>query len=337
MKETNRARGIVKPDTVYFHLTQRCNLKCVYCYISAGEKDATELSTSEIMDVLGDIAMLNPKKLVFTGGEPLYRKDVLELASEFKKLDKTNRIWLYMNTNGTLITSDIAYRLVEVFDEIRISLDGPEQINDALRGNGTFDSAMRAIDYIQEAGGDPTVSITISSRNLSTLREFMSFLLRVKWIHNIHLAPFKRSGRGKHLNELLCSHKDSEAMVDEFWHEYFGFHLKQKTNKNNPSLNCGVGKYLTIYPDGSVYPCHLLALPEFRLGNVKNSSLFEIFTQSKLMAEMRALDFRSIPHCAECFEELSNGEVCFGELYQQSYDIMTGVGDVLQLRDKVGE
>jgi len=336
MKITNLLDGAARPYTIYLHLTKRCNLRCIYCYIAAGETKEAELSTAEIIEILSDIIKLNPQKLVFTGGEPLCRQDIVELAGKFKSLDENNRIWLYMNTNGTLVTREIAPKIVQVFDEIRLSLDGPKDINDALRGEGTFDSVMQAIDYIQETGGDPTISVTINSENIASLKEFMSFLLKVKWIHNIHLAPFKLSGRGKHRKELLCSQEDAKRVVAEFWHENFGFSSRQKT-RNRPTMNCGVGKYLTVYPDGSVYPCHLLALPEFRLGNVRDKGLFEIFTQSELMKKMRALDFQGIPYCAECFSELSDGEVCLGELYQQLDDVKQGLGELLHLRGKVEE
>jgi radical SAM protein with 4Fe4S-binding SPASM domain len=336
MRGTNLPEGIDRPETIYFHLTQRCNLRCIYCYISAGETKGVELSTDEVIEVLGDIIRLGPEKLVFTGGEPLCRQDIFELASKFKSLNEDGRTWLYINTNGTLITKDSASKMVQAFDEIRLSLDGPKDINDALRGEGTFDSAMHAIDYIQEIGGDPTISVTINSRNVASLEEFMSFLLRVKWIHNIHLAPFKRSGRGRNHEELLCPQENAERVVNEFWHKYFGFSPRQET-RNKPYMNCGVGKYLTIYPDGSVYPCHLMALPEFCLGNVRDRSLFEIFTQSELMQKMRALDFQSIPYCGECFEGLSDGEICLGELYQQVDDVKRGLTELLNLGGKVNE
>lgn len=319
MKKDEITKDIINLETVYFHLTERCNLKCIYCYISASENKGDELSTDVIIALLSDIIKLNPKKLVFTGGEPLLRDDLFELANKFKSLDRNNHIWLYINTNGTLITKDVAHKLVESFDEIRISLDGPKEINDALRGKGTFERVMQAIGCIQEAGGDPTISITLTSKNISRLKELMSFLLRVKWIHNIHIAPFKCSGRGEWHKELICSQKDAERTVAEFWHEYFGFLIKQSIkNKDNPPLNCGVGKYLTIYPDGSVYPCHLLALPEFCIGNIKNKSLFEIFTQSELMNKLRALDFREIAKRNECFKELFREGVCLGEVCQKN-------------------
>jgi radical SAM protein with 4Fe4S-binding SPASM domain len=334
MREANLTEGIARPETIYFHLTRRCNLRCIYCYIAAGETKEAELSTDEIIEILSDVIKLNPKKLVFTGGEPLCRQDIVDLACKFKNIDENNRIWLYMNTNGTLITRDIAPKIVQVFDEIRLSLDGPKDINDALRGEGTFDAVMQAIDYLQEVGGDPTISITINSKNIASLKDFMSFLLRVKWIHNIHLAPFKLSGRGKQYQELLCPQEDAERVVAEFWREHFGFSPRQEA-RNRPTMNCGVGKYLTVYPDGSVYPCHLLALPEFCVGNVRDKGLFETFSQSELMKKMRGLDFHRIPYCAECFNELSDGAVCLGELYQQVDDVKQGLGELLHLRGKV--
>jgi MoaA/NifB/PqqE/SkfB family radical SAM enzyme len=111
------------PDTVYLHVTKAYNLRCAYCYFSAGEPNIEkELSTEAMLSVLEDVLLLSPRRVVFTGGEPLLRKDILKLAQLFKNMG--DGIHLCMTTNGTLINEENAENLVKTFDEIRISSDG---------------------------------------------------------------------------------------------------------------------------------------------------------------------------------------------------------------------
>ena len=294
-----------QPDTIYFHVTKRCNLRCDYCYFSAGVPMKKELSTKEAHSILESACLLNPRRVVFTGGEPLVRKDILELAQAFKNIG--NEIHLCIMTNGTLINEENAEDLVKNFDEIRISIDGLKGINDAMRGKGTFEKTMKAFRCLLNAGSDPVAFITVTSSNLHNLKDFMHFLLR-NGILKIHISPLKIVGRAKD-DKLLCDIEEVKRIVDEFWYETFGLRLKSESKE---AFNCGVGKFLTVDPDGSVYPCHVLAFPEFCMGNVRKQSLDSIYHNSSLMNKLRNLHFSEIAQCAECFKELSQEGTCLG-------------------------
>lgn len=302
--------AITLPDTVYLHVTKACTLHCVYCYFSAGEPFEKELSTEELLSVLRDVYLLNPRRVVFTGGEPLLRKDILKLAQALR--NGGIRACLCLTTNGTLINEENAEGLVENFNEIRISIDGFEEANDAMRGKGTFEKVMKAFRCVLEAGGDPIAFVTVTSLNLPHLKDFMKFLLRNE-ITRIHLSPLKLAGRAKD-DKMLCDFEEIKRIAHEFWYENFGLQLKSKRKE---VFNCGVGKFLTVYPDGSVYPCHLLAFPEFCLGNVRRHGLYLIYQQSGLMDKLRNLRFSEIASCAECFKELSGEVTCLGTLTQE--------------------
>lgn len=219
-------------DTVYLHVTKACNLRCVYCYFSAGEPMEKELSTEEMLSVLRDAYSLDPRRVVFTGGEPLLRRDVLELAQAFKNMG--HGIQLCITTNGTLINQENAEGLVENFDEIRVSIDGLKEINDATRGKGTFEKVMEAFRCAIKAGGDPVAFITVTSLNLPYLEDFMRFLLR-NGIFKIHVSPLKLAGRGKD-DRMLCDFEEIRRIVDEFWYESFGLRLKSERKE---VFNCG--------------------------------------------------------------------------------------------------
>jgi radical SAM protein with 4Fe4S-binding SPASM domain len=297
-------------DTVYLHVTKACNLHCVYCYFSAGESFEKELSTEEMLMVLRDASLLNPRRIIFTGGEPLLRNDILELAQSLRK--SGNDIKLCLTTNGTLINEENASDLVHSFHEIRVSIDGFGEVNEKLRGKETFEGAMNAFRCILKAGGDPVAFITVTSLNLPHLKDFMHFMLR-NGILRIHISPLRLAGRARD-QQIVCNPEEVERTVEEFWYETFGLHLKHETKEK---FNCGVGKFLTVYPEGSVYPCHLLAFKEFCIGNVREKRLISIYTESKLMNKLRNLNFKKLAQCSECFKELSNEVTCLGTLTQR--------------------
>ena len=296
-------------DTVYLHITKACNLRCVYCYFSAGDPIENELSTAEMLTVLEDVQLLNPNRVVITGGEPLLRSDILEIAQKLKKMN--NRARLCITTNGTLMNEKSAECLVKIFDEIRISVDCFQEINDSKRGQGTFEKVMRAFRYVLEAGGNPAAFITVTSLNLPYLTDFIKFLLRNE-ICKIHLSPLKKAGRAKDI-AMFCDQKEVQEVAARFWFENFGLQL---VNESKSEFNCGVGKYLTVYPDGSVYPCHLLAYPEFCIGDVRKQRLNFIYKNSRLMNKLRSLHFKEISQCSACFKDISQEKTCLGKFAQ---------------------
>lgn len=315
------------PDRIYLHITHECNLHCIYCAIPSGKPMGKELSTEEMLSLLKDICELNPKKVIFTGGEPLLRNDLLETAFAIKEY-AGNKIQLCVNTNGVLINQNNVKKFVEIFDEIRISIDGFEEINDSLRTRGSFSSAMRAFKYVRGAGGDPIAYITVTSINIHSLRDFMHFLLR-NGIFRIHISPLKPAGRALEREELLCDNKQMTKIVKDFWHESFGLHMKERKKE----LNCGIGRYITIYPDGTVFPCYMVAFPEFCIGNVRNQRLYSIYQQSGLMNKLRNFHFSEIAQCAECFKELSREKTCLG-IHAQKREFREQLLDLLDESDK---
>lgn len=309
---------MILPETIYLHLTRACNLRCEYCYISAGDDvQEIELSTQEIYPILRDVYKLRPQKVVFTGGEPLLRNDLVEIATFFKSLDKENTICLCINSNGTLINSENAVSLTKVFDEIRISIDGFEETNDKLRGQGSFKKAMNAFHEVLMAGGDPVAFITVTSMDISMIKDFMSFLLR-KGVFHIHFSELNLTGRALGKSELACDIEEATKTVAEFWYETFGLKLINRTNTN--CVNCGVGRFITVYPDGSVYPCHLLSFPELYVGNVRESSLYSLFHCSEFLNKLRESDFCRIAEHNESFQKILKygTRTCIGRFVQES-------------------
>ena len=290
-------------DTLYIHLTKRCNFNCLYCYFDSNSSQNVELSHQIISRIIDDLPSLSPCRIIFTGGEPLLVEDVIKIGERIKETN--NKIIIGITTNGSLITEKLATDLVRVFDEIRISIDGPQEINDVLRGYHTFDYAMLAFKKVIEAGGNPSAFITATTYNVSHLKVFMKFLLS-RGISKIHISPVKLIGKAQNKN-IQCDIEELKETVEEFYFEQFGLKLKQIDHE---SFNCGLGKFISINPDGSVYPCHVLSFPELCIGNVKNENLSSIFYNSTLLKILRNLNFNEISGCTECFSRISSKNSC---------------------------
>ena len=143
---------------VVWNLTRTCNLKCQHCYTdSANQKYSGELTTEECKTVLDDLAAFKVPAVLFSGGEPLVRKDVFELAAYARSLG----LHVVLSTNGTLITPEIAQRLKDLkFAYVGISLDSAfPEVHDRFRGmEGAFAKTMQGfrncVDVGQKVGLD---------------------------------------------------------------------------------------------------------------------------------------------------------------------------------------
>src|SRR6185295_11889737 len=98
-----------RPSLVSWNLTKRCNLRCPHCYVEAGKAAAHELSTEECLAVLGELRALGTEMVILTGGEPLLRRDIYEIASAASAAG----LWVVMGTNGVLVTDAVAARMIE--------------------------------------------------------------------------------------------------------------------------------------------------------------------------------------------------------------------------------
>lgn len=179
--------------------------------------------------------------------------------------------------------------------------------------------------------GNPAAFITVTSFNLPYLQDFMKFLLRNE-ICKIHLSPLKEAGRAKDV-AMFCDQKEVQEAAAKFWFENFGLQL---VNESKNEFNCGVGKYLTVHPDGSVYPCHLLAYPEFCIGNVRNQRLNFIYENSRLMNKLKHLHFKEISQCSVCFKDLSQEKICLGKFAQKRSfreELLNQLGEIERLID----
>lgn len=201
-----------KRPVVVWNITRRCNLKCVHCYAHAKNIPFdNELSTTEGKFLIDDLAEFGVPVILFSGGEPLVRKDLPELADYAVK----KGMRAVISTNGTLITPQTARTLKDIgLSYVGISLDGMEEINDRFRGvKGAFRSALEGIKNCKKAGIKVGLRFTINKSNAGQISEIFKLLEEM----DIPRACFYHlvyAGRGSDLVKEDLSHEESRTAVD---------------------------------------------------------------------------------------------------------------------------
>jgi 12,18-didecarboxysiroheme deacetylase len=201
-----------KRPVIVWNITKRCNLKCVHCYAHAKNMAFdSELSTLEGKNLLDDLAQFGVPVILFSGGEPLTRKDLPELAAYAVK----KGMRAVISTNGTLITPEKAQTLKEIgLSYVGISLDGMEEINDRFRGvKGAFKAALQGIENCKKAGIKVGLRFTINKSNASEISKIFKLLQdmdipRACFYHLVY------AGRGTDLVKEDLSHQESRNAVD---------------------------------------------------------------------------------------------------------------------------
>ena len=201
-----------KKPVVVWNVTRRCNLKCVHCYAHAtGEAAKDELSAEEGKVLLDDLAQFGCPVVLFSGGEPLIRQDLVELADYAVKLGMRAVI----STNGTLISRSVAQVLKDVgLSYVGISLDGMREVNDRFRGvKGAFDRAMAGIEHCQQAGIKVGLRFTINRMNAAEIPAIFD-LLEERNIPRVCFYHLVYAGRGSELMEEDLSREETREVVD---------------------------------------------------------------------------------------------------------------------------
>jgi Fe-coproporphyrin III synthase len=204
--------SIDKKPVVVWNVTRRCNLKCVHCYAHA--KDISfenELSTEEGKKLLDDLSDFKVPVVLFSGGEPLVRKDLPELAEY--AVQKGMRA--VISTNGTLITPNMARILKEIgLSYVGISIDGMEQINDRFRGvKNAFKSAVNGIRNCQDAGIKVGLRFTINKFNVDEIPSIFDMLEKMD-IPRVCFYHLVYAGRGSNLVKDDLSHAETRKAID---------------------------------------------------------------------------------------------------------------------------
>ncbi len=311
---------------VAIELTGRCNLNCIHCRsrASAAQEDSdspAEMTTSEVSRLLEELAKLSSPVVVLSGGEPLLREDVFDIARQGTGLG----LRMCLATNGVLVTPEIVNEIkASGIKMVSLSLDGPtrEVHDDFRRVRGAFDGALNAARTLKEKGVEFLVNSSFTRRNMEHVEATMQLAVSLgarAWYMFI-VVP---TGRGKEIQDELIGGEDYERILE--WHyrmeragppilvrptcapQYFrvvaqhakagdGFERRSLKFATGRSKGCLCGQSIALIDRrGQLQPCSYLPLAA---GNVLTTPVREIWEKSPLLLELR--DVASHGECGRC-------------------------------------
>jgi len=191
MNPATKPGGEYIPRLIFWEVTKGCNLRCVHCRATATElASPTDLPTPKAIDIIKQISEFANPILVLSGGEPLYRPDIFQLATY-----ATERgIRVALATNGTLVTKEIAKKIVNSgVKRVSISLDGANaETHDSFRGiPGAFEAAIYGFRNLKELGMPVQINMTIAKHNAVELPKVLELVrnLGADALHTFLLVP----------------------------------------------------------------------------------------------------------------------------------------------------
>ena len=321
---------------ISWNVTKRCGLRCAHCYLDASylSGDQTdELSTGEALRLIDQIAEVSPQAcLILTGGEPLLRPDIFEIASHAD----AQGFMVVMGSGGNLIDDAVAGKLVASgVKGVGISIDSlNSEAHDRFRGvPGAFEQTLKGIEALKRAGMDFQIQTTVSTANVEEVPRLIEFA------HDLGATAFNLfflvcTGRGEEMTDI------SPEQYEKTLQYLYGVHGKYpdmmvrakcaphfkrvayQADPESPLLKGYVGgcragtNYCRISPEGEVTPCPYMSPSA---GNVKKTSFAEIWINSPLFAGLRSPQYNG--KCEDCeFKLLCGG--CRARALAKSGDAM---------------
>jgi mycofactocin radical SAM maturase len=286
--------GLDAPICLTWELTYACNLSCAHCLSSSGRRDPDELGTAECRALIDEFERMQVFYVNVGGGEPTVRPDFWELVD----YATAHHVGVKFSTNGIKITDEVARWLAASdYVDVQISLDGAtEDVNDKLRGHGSYRTAVRAMERLAAVGFTGfKVSVVVTRDNAGQLDAFQAIADR--YDAQLRLTRLRPSGRGadvwdqlhptavqqRFLYDWLLAHGERVLTGDSFFH-LAGY------GESLPGLNlCGAGRVVCLIdPVGDVYACPFAIHDSFLAGNVRQPGGFaRVWRSSELFADLR--------------------------------------------------
>ena len=339
---------------VVWNCTRQCNLRCVHCYADASaDRPDGEMDTDEGKSFIRQLADFGVPVVLFSGGEPLMRRDFLELA----RFASGQGLGVVVSTNGTLITPNIAAEMRDIgFREVGISLDGVGERNDMFRGRqGAYQAALDALRYCIAAGQRVSLRMTVTRSNQQDVAAILDLVEREN-IDRVCFYHLAYEGRGSDLRESDLSHEETRAAVDlicdrtvDFYRRGLrkevltvgnhadGVYLYLKLKRSDPQRAEGVLSLLrrnggnnsgvrigAVDEKGDVHPDQFWR--GVTVGNVLERSFGQIWTDESnpVISGLRERKARLTGRCARCnFLDICNGnlraraEAVFGDMWRE--------------------
>jgi AdoMet-dependent heme synthase len=309
-----------RPSLVSWNLTKRCNLRCPHCYLEAGKAAGDELTTAECLGLLAEMRALGTEMVILTGGEPLLRRDIYDIATAAAAAG----MWVVMGTNGVLVTDAVAARMVECgVRGVAISIDSIDAgRHDGFRGGrGAFAASVRALEVCRTRGLEVLVQTTVMEENYDEVPALLDLARGFgAWSFNLYFLV--KTGRGETMHELSAAR--TEAMLGQLvglqeryrpmlvrakCAPHFKRIAYEQGEAGLESGGCMAGtEYCRITPEGDVTPCPYMTAVA---GNVRAAGGFTaVWRDAPLLRDLRNPG-RLGGRCGACeYAELCGGCRC---------------------------
>src|SRR5580658_9616453 len=297
-------RGLAAPICLTWELTYACNLACRHCLSSSGRRDPAELTPAEARSVIDELAAMQVFYVNVGGGEPMLRADFFDLLA----YAVDHGVGVKFSTNGTRLTRARAVQLASMdYVDVQVSIDGATaEVNDDVRGVGSFAAAMAAMEHLAAADfGQFKISVVMTRRNVDQLDALTEIAER--YGAQLRLTRLRPSGRGADTWQELHPTADQQRDLyrwlldrpDVLTGDSF-FHLSALGEPLEGLNLCGAGRVVCLIdPVGDVYACPFVIHPEFLAGNVRAPGGFgDVWRRSALFAALR--EPQSAGACASC-------------------------------------
>lgn len=282
MKEILKGRLLHKniPIFVVICITNRCNLRCKYCYAEYYDRNYSEFTTKQLLDLIDELVSMGTKYISLNGGEALLRRDIDVIVDKIKE----KNILCHLSTNGLFIKNNID--IIKKIDSLAISIDGDREGNDANRGSGTHDKIMESIVYLHKHNIKFHTHTVLTKNNKNAVNEILTLAQKYNFL--AQFSPLrKQDSPEKNLSlddndlkmiikkiidykktglPIFFSAKAYQALLD--WpFSYEKEMVYHNIPKDYKTINCYLKRfYCHVEANGLVYPCIVL-INKFRALN----------------------------------------------------------------------
>ena len=290
---------VLDGSIVIWNFTNRCNLSCLHCYSKASLDSVDVLSTEIIKKTIDEFVQNKIKFIIFSGGEPLVRKDIFEIAA----YAKSKGIITYLSSNGLYINNSNAQKIVETFDYIGVSIDGDEETHDMFRGlKGSFKKSIEAMRLIQKVGGKVGIRFTLTKQTLKSL-PFIFELSEKENFAKVYISHLVYSGRGLENLAMDISKEERITAVKYIIHKAFEY---EKSNEDIEIVtgNMEVDAILFLKEIEKKYPklTEIVKSKLISIGNILEDSFTKIWNNKKnpILNNLREFPRKISGNCESC-------------------------------------
>ena len=310
-----------------WNFTNRCNLACRHCYSYADPNSEDFLSTEFILGAIPELVKAGIRFVIFSGGEPLIRRDIFEIAEAMRSAG----IVTYLSTNGLYVSEKNVDRIIETFNYIGISIDGIGEVHDEFRGlEGAYERSLDAIALIQQHGGNAGIRFTITNETKGSFYDIFALAEEIG-VDKIYISHLVYSGRGLENLKIDITPEERRRYVEFIIDKAFQYHdegkkidvvtgnmemdailFLEKFSGRYPELrdemlrrlrnwggNSAGRKLVNIDWQGNVKPDPFFP---FTIGNMTEKPFSEIWLDEKneMLTKLRQHPRRLSGNCADC-------------------------------------